>query len=78
MSETWIVICVVGAATIALKSVGPVLLGGRPLPDHVSGVTAARSSTPSKGTSSARPSRPRARRASAAILFFGIRVTSFQ
>jgi hypothetical protein len=38
VSETWIVVGVVGAATIALKSVGPVLLGGRPLPRHLVGV----------------------------------------
>ena len=38
MSDVWIVIVVVGAATIALKSVGPVLLGGRPLPEHLTGV----------------------------------------
>jgi branched-subunit amino acid transport protein len=38
VSETWIVICAVGAATIVLKSVGPVLLGGKPLPDHLTGV----------------------------------------
>lgn len=30
----------VGAATVALKSVGPVLLGGRPLPEHLTGVVA--------------------------------------
>jgi branched-subunit amino acid transport protein len=40
VSETWIVIVVVGAATIALKAVGPVLLGGRPLPRHLTGVVA--------------------------------------
>ncbi len=38
MTEVWIVIGVVGAATVALKSVGPVLLGGRPLPEHLDGV----------------------------------------
>jgi branched-subunit amino acid transport protein len=38
VSEAWVVVVVVGAATIALKSVGPVLLGGRPLPRHLSGV----------------------------------------
>ncbi|MGH3010715.1 MAG: AzlD domain-containing protein [Gaiellaceae bacterium] len=40
MSEVWIVIAVVGAATIALKAVGPVLLGGKPLPQHLTGVVA--------------------------------------
>jgi branched-subunit amino acid transport protein len=38
VNETWVVVVVVGAATIALKSVGPVLLGGRPLPRHLTGV----------------------------------------
>jgi branched-subunit amino acid transport protein len=38
VSEVWIVIGVVAAATIALKAVGPVLLGGRPLPEHVTGI----------------------------------------
>ena len=32
VSDVWIVVVAVGAATVALKSVGPVLLGGRPLP----------------------------------------------
>ncbi|MGH3041948.1 MAG: AzlD domain-containing protein [Candidatus Rokuibacteriota bacterium] len=40
MSETWIVVGAVGAATIALKSVGPVLLGGKPLPPRLTGVVA--------------------------------------
>lgn len=38
MSETWIVIVAVGAMTIALKAVGPVLLGGKPLPEHLTGI----------------------------------------
>ena len=38
MSKVWIIIGVVAAATIALKAVGPVLLGGRPLPDHLTGI----------------------------------------
>ena len=40
MSDVWIAVIVVGAATIALKSVGPVLLGGKPLPEHLTGVVA--------------------------------------
>jgi branched-subunit amino acid transport protein len=32
MSEVWLVVLLVGAATIALKAVGPVVLGGRSLP----------------------------------------------
>jgi branched-subunit amino acid transport protein len=38
VSETWIVIVTVGAMTIALKAVGPVLLGGKPLPEHLTGI----------------------------------------
>jgi branched-subunit amino acid transport protein len=34
MSEVWIVVLAVGALTIVLKSVGPVLLGGRDLPER--------------------------------------------
>ncbi len=34
MSEVWIVVVAVGALTIVLKSVGPVLLGGRELPER--------------------------------------------
>ena len=34
MSEIWIVVIAVGALTIVLKSVGPVLLGGRELPER--------------------------------------------
>ena len=40
MSDAWIVVVAVGAATVLLKSVGPVLLGGRPLPDHLTGIVA--------------------------------------
>jgi branched-subunit amino acid transport protein len=40
VSEVWVVIATVGAATIALKSVGPVWLGGKPLPGHLTGVVA--------------------------------------
>jgi branched-subunit amino acid transport protein len=32
MSEVWIVVLAVGAATVALKAAGPVLVGGRDLP----------------------------------------------
>jgi branched-subunit amino acid transport protein len=38
VSEAWVAILVVGAATIVLKSVGPVLLGGKPLPRHLTGI----------------------------------------
>lgn len=43
MSDVWVVTGVVAAATIALKAVGPVLLGGRSLPEHL---TAWSSSSP--------------------------------
>ena len=35
MSDAWLAVIVVGAATIAFKAVGPVVLGGRPLPPRV-------------------------------------------
>jgi branched-subunit amino acid transport protein len=38
VSDVWIVVIVVGVATVALKSVGPLLLGGKPLPEHLTGV----------------------------------------
>ena len=38
MSSVWIVIVLVGAATVWLKAVGPVLLGGRELPPTLSAV----------------------------------------
>jgi branched-subunit amino acid transport protein len=38
VSDVWIAVVLVGGATVALKSVGPVLLGGRPLPEHLTGV----------------------------------------
>jgi len=40
VSSAWIVVLIVGAATVALKATGPVLLGGRPLPESLSGVVA--------------------------------------
>ncbi len=38
MTESWVVVLAVGAGTIAIKSAGPVLLGGRALPARVQGV----------------------------------------
>ena len=38
MSSVWIVVGLVGAATVALKAVGPVILGGRELPQALSSV----------------------------------------
>jgi branched-subunit amino acid transport protein len=35
---TWLVVALVGAATVALKAAGPVLLGGRPLPRRLAAV----------------------------------------
>jgi len=40
MSDAWLVVGIVGAGTIALKSAGPLLLGGRELPLRVMGVLA--------------------------------------
>ena len=45
-TTTWTVVVVVGIATIAIKALGPVLLGGRPLPPRLAGAD--------------RPARPRA------------------
>jgi branched chain amino acid efflux pump len=33
MSDAWLVVVLVGGATVAIKAAGPVLLGGRALPD---------------------------------------------
>ena len=38
MSTVWLVVLVVGVATVALKATGPLLLGGRQLPEAVAGV----------------------------------------
>jgi branched-subunit amino acid transport protein len=38
VSPAWTVVAIVGAATVVLKAVGPVLLGGRSLPPHVAGL----------------------------------------
>ena len=35
MTAAWIVVAAVGAATVAIKAAGPLLLGGRPLPPRV-------------------------------------------
>jgi branched-subunit amino acid transport protein len=35
MTEAWIVVLAVGAATVAFKAAGPVLIGRRALPPHV-------------------------------------------
>jgi branched-subunit amino acid transport protein len=35
MTRVWIAVALIGAATVALKAAGPVLLGGRELPARV-------------------------------------------
>ena len=40
MSDAWLVVLAIGLGTIVIKASGPVLLGGRPLPDRVQGVVA--------------------------------------
>ena len=35
MSRVWLAVALVGAATVAFKAAGPVLLGGRELPDRM-------------------------------------------
>jgi branched-subunit amino acid transport protein len=35
MTQAWIVVVLVGLATIAIKSIGPVLFGGRDLPPRI-------------------------------------------
>ncbi|MCZ2110656.1 MAG: AzlD domain-containing protein, partial [Dehalococcoidia bacterium] len=41
MSEAWRVVLFAGLASMALKSAGPVAIGGRPLPQRVMGVVGA-------------------------------------
>jgi branched-subunit amino acid transport protein len=38
VNRVWAVVLVVGAATVALKATGPVLLGGRRLPEALTGI----------------------------------------
>jgi branched-subunit amino acid transport protein AzlD len=40
MSTAWIAIIVLAVGTVAIKAVGPVALGGRELPESMSGVVA--------------------------------------
>ncbi len=40
MTDVWVTIAVLSAATIAIRACGPVLLGGRDLPVQVQGVIA--------------------------------------
>jgi hypothetical protein len=39
VTEAWVTIGVLSACTVAIKAAGPLALGGRALPDHVSAVT---------------------------------------
>lgn len=38
MTDVWLIVALVGVATVALKGVGPVALGGRELPPALSGI----------------------------------------
>jgi len=40
VSDAWIIVLAVGIGTMVIKAAGPVLLGGRPLPDRVQRVVA--------------------------------------
>ncbi len=40
MTDSWLIVGVVGIGTIAIKAAGPVLLGGRPLPARLGSVVA--------------------------------------
>ncbi len=40
MSDAWIIVLAVGIGTMVIKAAGPVLLGGRPLPNRVQRVVA--------------------------------------
>jgi branched-subunit amino acid transport protein len=37
MSDVWLIVLLVGAATVAARAFGPVVLGGRPLPAWAEG-----------------------------------------
>ena len=38
MSAAWLTVLAVGLGTVAIKALGPVMLGGRPLPARLTGV----------------------------------------
>lgn len=40
MSATWTVVVAVGAITIGIKALGPMLMGGKPLPPRLNAVVA--------------------------------------
>lgn len=37
MNEVWATVALVGAGTVAIKALGPVAMGGRPLPERLRG-----------------------------------------
>jgi branched-subunit amino acid transport protein len=38
VSEVWVAVAVVGLGTVGLKALGPVVLGGRALPERLTGI----------------------------------------
>ena len=40
MTPTWTIVLVVGLATVTIKALGPLALGGRPLPERLGGIVA--------------------------------------
>ena len=38
MTEIWLTVAIVGAGTASIKALGPVVLGGRPLPERFTNV----------------------------------------
>ncbi|HTZ06649.1 MAG TPA: AzlD domain-containing protein [Gaiellaceae bacterium] len=38
MSQAWVAVLAVGAGTVVLKSVGPVIVGGKPVPPRLFGI----------------------------------------
>ena len=40
MSGTWAIVAAIGLGTMLIKAAGPVLLGGRPLPERLRGIVA--------------------------------------
>ncbi len=38
MTEVWVVVIMVGVATVTIKALGPVIRGGRPIPARLTGV----------------------------------------
>lgn len=38
MNDVWLGVAVVGLGTVGIKALGPVVLGGRPMPERLTGV----------------------------------------